>query len=81
MDLEARKITFVQKFLKLQSEETISKLEKLLRKEKKYSSNHRKVQQMSAEKLNKRIDKSMEDSKNDRLTEVNDLIAEIEKWS
>ena len=35
MELEARKIEFIQEFLKLQSEEAISRLEKVLRKEKK----------------------------------------------
>ena len=34
MNLEARKIQFVQEFLKLQSEEIVSRLEKILRKEK-----------------------------------------------
>lgn len=34
---------------------------------------------MSALELNARIDKSMEDSKNGKLTEANDLLAEIEK--
>ena len=34
MNLEARKIEFVQEFLKLQSEEVISRLEKILKKEK-----------------------------------------------
>lgn len=33
------------------------------------------------EEFNDRIDKSMEDSKNGRLTEANQLIAEIENWS
>jgi hypothetical protein len=31
--------------------------------------------------LNVRIDKSLKDSKNGRLTEVNDLLTEIDKWS
>lgn len=35
MNIEARKIKFVQEFLKLQSEEAISRLEKILSKEKK----------------------------------------------
>ena len=35
MNLEARKIEFVQEFLKLQSEDAVSRLEKILRKEKK----------------------------------------------
>lgn len=34
MDLEARKISFVQEFLRLQNEEIVSGLEKLLRKRK-----------------------------------------------
>ncbi len=36
MDLEARKIEFIQEFLKLQSEEAITRLEKVLKKEKNY---------------------------------------------
>lgn len=80
MNIEARKIEFIQEFLKLQSEEAISKLEKILQKEKKHSDN-RKIEPMSVRELNKRIDKSMEDSKNGKLTEANDLLAEIEKWS
>lgn len=80
MNIEARKIEFVQEFLKLQNEEAISKLEKILRKETKHSGD-RKIKPMSVRELNRRIDKSMEDSKNGRLTEANDLLAEIEKWS
>tara|TARA_R110002110_G_scaffold125814_1_gene304122 strand:+ start:311 stop:553 length:243 start_codon:yes stop_codon:yes gene_type:complete len=80
MNIEARKIEFIQEFLKLQSDDTISKLEKVLLKEKNESDN-RKVKPMSARELNKRIDKSMEDSKNGRLTEASDLLAEIEKWN
>ncbi len=80
MDIEARKIEFIQEFLKLQSEEAIIRLEKVLKKEKKLSGN-REIQPMSKKELNKRIDKSMKDSKEGKLTEVNDLMAEIEKWS
>ena len=80
MDLESRKIEFIQEFLKLQSDEVISKFEKILRKEK-VLSDKRKIAPMSVQELNRRIDKSMEDSKNGRLTEANDLLAEIEEWS
>jgi len=80
MDLEARKIEFIQDFLKLQSEEAIARLEKVLKKEKKLTKK-REVQPMSVEQFNKRIDKSMQDSKEGKLTEVNDLMADIEKWS
>lgn len=78
MNIEARKIEFIQEFLKLQSEEAISKLEKVLLKERTNSENVAKP--MSAKEMNRRIDQSMEDSENGRLTEANDLLAEIEKW-
>ncbi|GGE45420.1 hypothetical protein GCM10010832_26660 [Psychroflexus planctonicus] len=80
MNIEARKIEFVQEFFKLQSEKTISKLERLLKKEKEHSSPD-KVEPMTSVELNARIDKSLKDSKNGKLTEVNDLLAEIEKWN
>lgn len=80
MDLQTRKIEFVQKFLKIQSEEVISRLEKILRKEIK-SSNQDDFEPMTIEEFNARIDKSMEDSKNGQLIEASDLKAKIEKWS
>lgn len=76
MKLEARKLSFIQEFLKIQSEETISRLESILRKEKEDA-----IQPMSIEKINERIDQSLEDAKNGKITEVNDLISEMEKWS
>jgi hypothetical protein len=80
MNIEARKIEFVQEFFKLQSEKTISKFEKLLLKEKQQSSENR-AERMTSSELNDRIDKSLQDSKDGKLTEANDLLAEIEKWS
>lgn len=80
MNLEARKIEFVQEFFKLQSEKAISKFENLLRKEKEHSLLE-KVEPMTSVKLNTRIDKSLQDSKKGKLTEANDLLAEIDKWS
>ena len=79
MGLQTRKITFIQKFLRLQNEELISRFEKLLQKERSYMVKHN-VLPMSIDDFNKRIDLSLEDSKNGRLTKVNELISEIEKW-
>ena len=76
MKLEARKLSFIQEFLKIQSEETISLLESILRKETTDT-----IQPMSIEDLNQRIDQSLDDAKNGKITDVNDLISEIEKWS
>ena len=74
MDIQTRKIEFVQEFLKLQNEELITRLEKLLR------SKNNDLRPISIAELNERIDKSMDDSENDRLTTSGDLIDEIEKW-
>lgn len=78
MDIQTRKIEFIQEFLKLQNEELISRLEDLLRASK---SKNDDFKQMKIDELNSRIDQSINDSKNDRLTNSDDLIAEIEKWS
>ena len=64
MDLQTRKITFVQEFLNLQNEKFISLSEKL--------------EPMTMEELNRRIDRSIEDSENGRLTESGDLLSEIQ---
>ena len=78
MDIQTRKIKFIQEFLKIQNEELISRLESLLRAGK---SKNDDFKQMTIDELNSRIDQSMNDSKNERLTNSDDLIAEIEKWS
>ena len=78
MDLQTRKINFIQNFLKLESEKAISHLEKLLQKE---VTSDAELKPMTMQEFHKRIEKSTEDSKNGRLTETNELISEIEKWS
>ena len=79
MDLQTRKISFVQEFLKLQNKEIILLFEKLMKREKKKIST-RKLEPMTLEEFNKRIDTSLEDSKNGRLTESSKLLSEIDKW-
>ena len=74
MDLQTRKIEFVQEFLKIQSEEAIERLEKLLKKEKK----NKHSDSMSTEELNERIEKSESDFKNNRFKSTSDLLAKYE---
>ncbi|QTD38099.1 hypothetical protein JL193_01980 [Polaribacter batillariae] len=74
MNIEARKIEFIKEFLKLQSEEAISKLEKILKKEK-ITSNEKVFNPMTIEELNKRIDKSESDFKNNRFKTSSELLA------
>ena len=77
MNIEARKIEFVQEFLKLESEDAISKLEKILRKEKN-NSDERIVEPMTKEELNKRIDQSESDFQNNRYKSSTELLAKYE---
>lgn len=74
MNIEARKIEFIQEFLKLQSEEAISRLEKILKKEKN-ASVEKIFEPLTIEELNKRIDQSESDFKNNRFKTSSDLLA------
>lgn len=80
MDIQTRKIEFVQDFLKVQNEELISRLETLLRTED-YVPNPNEFEPMTIKEFNNRIDKSMEDSKNGKLISASDLKDKINKWN
>ncbi len=79
MDLQTRKISFVQEFLSIESEEIISRLENFLKKEKKANTN-KEFSPMTMEEFQNRIDQSMEDSKNGRVISSKDLLKEIKEW-
>ncbi|HET8887120.1 MAG TPA: hypothetical protein VFM70_12295 [Salinimicrobium sp.] len=79
MDLEARKISFVQEFLRLQNEEIVSVLENLLRK-RKAELIEKNLKPMSMDEYNSEIDQAMEDSANGRMIKAADLKAKIQKW-
>ena len=80
MNLEARKISFIQEFLRLQNEEIVIGLEKLLHKQK-AELIEKEMKPMSIEKFNSDIDQSFDDAKNGRLTSANDLKTKFQKWS
>lgn len=80
MDLQSRKINFIQEFLSIQSEEVVSRMEKFLKKEKEKIVEDEQLQAMTIEDFSQRIDKSMDDSNNNRIIESNDLIEEIKSW-
>ena len=72
MDLQTRKIEFVQKFLKIQNEELLSKLENLLNK--KSSSKSHSISPMSIDELNARIDQSEKDFKTGKFKSSDELL-------
>lgn len=79
MDLQTRKLSFIQEFLQVQSEEVVARLEELLKKE---SAKFLETgfPPMTMDELNKRTDKSLLDSSNERITENSDLAKEIKEW-
>lgn len=76
MDIQARKLHFIQEFLKVQSEEVISKLEKVLTK-----SDDSEFRPMSMEQLNAEIDESYRDSISGNVLTSQELKEEIKRWS
>jgi hypothetical protein len=78
MDLQSRKIEFVQTFLKIKSEKAISKLENLLKKEVN-SSLKIENKSMNKEELNLRIDQSESDFKNNLYKSSEELLSKFDK--
>lgn len=74
MDLQTRKIEFVQEFLKIQSEEVISQLENLLKRNKKDLDENDLFTPISIEEFNNRIDKSEDDFKNGKYKTTSQLL-------
>ena len=78
MDLQSRKIEFVQTFLQIKSEKAISKLENLLKKEVN-SSLKIENKPMNKEELNLRIDQSESDFKNNLYKSSEELLSKFVK--
>ncbi|WP_246454587.1 hypothetical protein [Hyunsoonleella aquatilis] len=74
MDLQTRKLEFIKEFLKIQSEEVIERLEKLLKKESKsnYAENDAS---MTSEELNNRVAESESDFENGHYKKSADLLS------
>ena len=78
MNLQARKISFVQEFLRLKYEEIISGLESMLKK-RKSEIYENELKPMSLDNFNKEIDQALEDSENDRVIKATDLKSKFKK--
>lgn len=79
MDLQTRKLELIREFLKVQSEDVISRIEKILKKEN-LKFEEEDFKPMSIEEFNSRIDQSLADSKNGRLIKASELKSKIDKW-
>ena len=75
MDIQSRKIQFVQAFLKLQSEEVISQLEDLLKMKSTIEfEQNSELKPMSVEEFNDRIDRSENDFKDGKYKSTSELL-------
>ena len=79
MDIQARKIHFVQEFLRVADDDLVTKLEKLLRIERKKKLDS-ELRPMTLKEFNEIIDKSEDDLKNGRVTEARNLLNQIDTW-
>ncbi|SDQ06499.1 hypothetical protein SAMN05421664_0266 [Chryseobacterium soldanellicola] len=77
MDIQTRKLNLITYLAQLQDESFFEKIEEYILS-KLDKEDHTKP--FSVEELNKRIDQSLEDSKNDKVIESNDLLSEIKQW-
>lgn len=73
MDIQTRKIEFIQSFLKLQNEKVISELEKILKKNQNEHSEDLKP--FSVEELNNRIAQSEKDFEKGDFKTTSELLA------
>jgi hypothetical protein len=71
MDLQTRKLNFIQDFLKLESEKVIAQFERLMKK----SSADSDLKPMSLEEFNNGIDQSEDDFKNGRYKDSSELLS------
>lgn len=72
MNIETRKLTFIQEFLRLENEDIVIGLEKLLHK-RKAELIEKDLKPMSLEKFNSDIDQSYDDYINNEIITAKDL--------
>ena len=79
MDIQTRKINFVQEFLRLRNIKLIEKLEKILfeDKAKDYEAN---LKPMSIDNFNNMIDKSLDDAEQGNVVNARELKESVKKW-
>jgi len=80
MDLQTKKLHFVQEFLRLKDESLIDKLNNMLRTERKKKF-ERELQPFRKKEFNEMIDNAEADSESGRLTSAQELKKEIDSWN
>ncbi|MGC9331284.1 MAG: hypothetical protein ACP5DZ_05325 [Bacteroidales bacterium] len=79
MDIQTRKIHFIQEVLRIKNENIIKKLEKMLHQERKKVINEG-LSPMTIEEFNALIDSAENDSDNDRMYNAGEILKDIDSW-
>lgn len=80
MDLQTRKLQFIQEFLRTANSNMLDKFEKLLRQERKKSYDDA-LNPMTQEEYIHRIEEAVKDYKNNKVSNVRKLKKDIESWN
>ncbi len=78
MDIQSRKLAFIQAFLNLQSEEMIGQFEKLMKKAKNMDEENQ-FKPFSIEEMNERISRSEDDFNNKKFKTTSELLSKYER--
>ncbi len=76
MDIQARKIKFVQKFLSIKNEDMLLRFEELLKIIQ--AENKRELKPLTTEELNQRIDESERDFENGRYKTTSEMLKKFD---
>ena len=79
MDLQTRKIQFIQEFLKYANTNILDKFEELLKQEREKEF-EKEIEPMTLKEYEQRIDKAFADVKNNRVKSARKLKNEIATW-
>lgn len=79
MNIEARKLSFIQDYLRIDNEKILSAVENFFYKTKSEQFEEN-LKPMSMQEFNEEIDKALEDETNGRLTKAEDLKERINQW-
>lgn len=76
MDIQTRKIKFVQKFLSIKNEDVLLRFEELMKIAQ--AENKRELRPFTIEELNQRIDQSEKDFKNGRYKTTSEILKKFD---
>jgi hypothetical protein len=79
MNIELRKLNFIQEFLKIPSESLLDTFESLLKQERERLFED-EIKPMTLEQLEQKIDKAKDDFQNKRVKTAHQLKKEIASW-